>query len=357
MRSLTLIALALAAAPAGAGESRETLDTIVESARQIVPAKQIERNPPRYPKSELRKYTQAWVNVAYCIDETGTPQNISVVDSVGRSRFERAAIDAVRTWKFEPALIDGKPSWQSRNQSTITFAIERSNEGASRQFIKGFRKIGTLIDQDKLEEADKLFWRIYETYDLSLYELAKLWAQRVRYEGKIGDMHRLDLALHRATASKGQWIDKESYVRLLKLRVQVELQIGKYREAARSFRELKAATAEDAEEVVALQPAMDRLKEMVLGDDILKVPAVVKTRDECYYCNDSWHFSPVRPDFTFANISGTLKSIEMRCDHKRFESAVTELVEWHIPKDWGSCNVHVYGEPGTTFDLLMLPAG
>lgn len=357
MRALILMLLWLAAVNASASEPEVALDAIVESARQLVPAKQIERSPPRYPKTELRKGTQAWVNVAYCIDESGTPKNISVVDSVGNSRFERAAIDAVERWKFEPALIDGKPSWQSRNQTIVTFAIEQANDGAQRKFIRAFKKLGKLIDEDKLEEADELFWRVYETYDLSLYELAKLWAQRVRYEGKVGDLHRLDLALHRATASKGQWIDKDSYVRLLTLRVRVELQIGKYREAARSFRALKDATSDDADEVVALKPLMDKVKEMVLGDDILRIPAVVKTRAECFFCNDSWHFSPVRNDFTLTNISGTLNSVEMRCDHKRFQSAITELVEWHIPKDWGRCNVHVYGEPGTTFDLLMLPAG
>lgn len=356
MRSLTVIFVLLAGQHAFAGDPRETLETVVESARQVIPAKQLDRTPPRYPKTELRRGAQAWVNVAYCIDESGSPQNISVVDSVGSARFERAAIDAVKDWQFEPALIDGKPSWQSRNQTIITFAIEQSNDGARRSFIREFKKIGKLIDEDKLDEADKRFWNVYETYELSLYELSKLWAQRVRYEGKIGNMHGLDMALHRATASKGEWIDKDSYVRLLKLRVQVELQIGKYGEAARSFRELIAATAEDADEVVDLQPVMDRLDAMVTGGEILRIPAVVKTKNECYYCNDSWHFSPVRNDFTFANISGTLASIEMRCDHKHFESAAAELIEWHIPDHWGSCYVEVYGEPGTTFDILMLPS-
>jgi len=45
----------------------------------------------------------------------------------------------------------------------------------------------------------------------------------------------------------------------------------------------------------------------------------------------------------------------MRCDHKLFESAVSDLVEWHIPDDWGTCHVHVYGDTGTTFDVLLLP--
>jgi hypothetical protein len=87
-----------------------------------------------------------------------------------------------------------------------------------------------------------------------------------------------------------------------------------------------------------------------------KIDAEVRTKDECNVCNNSWAFTPVRNDFSFANIAGTLESIEMRCNHKRYESAVSGHVEWHIPDDWGTCHVQVYGEPGTTFDVLMLPS-
>jgi len=342
-------------AAAQADTAHEALDTVVESSRQLVPAKQVERTAPNYPRQELRKGNQAWVHVAYCVDESGATQNVTVLDSVGSPRFGKAAVDTVRRWRFEPALIDGKPSWQSRNQTFITFAIEQGNTGASKKFAREFRRMGDLIDQEKLEEADELFRRVYETYDLSLYELAKLWAQRVRYEGKRGDMYKLDMALHRATASDGEWIDHKSYVRFLKLRVQVEVNLGQYHAARRAFTKLTKAAGEDAEEVLALQPTIDKLRDMIDSDNILKISAEVRSRGECNNCNDSWHFTPVRSDFSFTNIAGNLESVEMRCDHKRFESAVSDLVEWHIPEGWGTCNVQVYGEPGTTFDVLMLP--
>jgi TonB family protein len=345
----------LAAAQADA--THDALDAIVESSRQLTPAKQLQRTAPRYPKQELRNGKQAWVHVAYCIDESGSPQNVTVLDSVGSSKFDRAAIDSVKRWKFEPALVNGEPSWQSRNQTLITFAIEQGNTGASKKFTREFRKISRLIDEEKLPEADQLFWRVYEGFDLSLYELAKLWAQRVRYEGKLGDMYKLDMALHRATASDGEWIDDASYTRLLKLRTQVEINLGQYHAARHAFSKLVKMAGEDAEEVLELQPTMEKLREMIDSDNILKINAEVRRRGECNSCDNSWNFTPVRSDFAFDNVTGNLESIEMRCDHKRFESDVSDLVEWHIPKDWGTCNVRVYGEPGATFDVLMLPAG
>lgn len=356
MLSLTILFLFLATAQDTlADEPQEALDAVVESSKELVPAKQLERSPPKYPSLELRNEREGWVHVTYCIDESGTPQNVSVLDSVGGPRFDEAAIESVKSWKFEPALVDDQPSWQSRNQTYITFALEGDNKGASGRFISKFRKINKLIEQEKLHEADELFWDLYENYDLNLYELSKLWGQRVRYEGLGGDMYKLDMALHRATASNGRWTDKESYVQLLALRTRVELQIGQYHAALSAYRRLTDATGKDSKEVQDLKPVMKRLVEMIEGDSILKISAEVRSKGECNNCDDSWNFTPVRDVFSFANVAGNLESIEMRCDHKRFESAVAEAVEWHIPDDWGTCHVQVYGEPGTTFDVLMLP--
>lgn len=358
MMSTTIIFLWLAAlSDPQASAAQEALDTVSDSSRQLVSAKQIKRNAPIYPRRELRKGKQAWVHITYCIDESGSTQNVSVLSSVGGPRFDRAAVEAIKRWKFEPALIDGERSWQSRNETYITFSIEGGNTGASRKFVNLYRKIDRLIDQKNLQKADKLFRHLFETDDLSLYELSKLWALRVRYEGAGGDtdMYKLDRALHRATASKGEWIDKASYVRLLKLRVQIEMVLGKYHAANQSFRELVKATGEDAEEVLALKPMMEKLRDRIDSDNILKINAEVRTRDECNNCKNSWYFTPVRNDFALANISGNLESIEMRCDHKRFESAVSDLVEWHIPVEWGTCYIQIYGDLGTTFDVLLLP--
>ena len=353
--SSTIIILWIAAiSELQTGGIQEALDKVTDSSRQVTPAIQIEKFAPKYPTIELREGNEAWVHITYCIDESGSPQNISVLDSVGGSRFDKAAINTVKRWKYEPALIDGKPSWQSRNQVYVSFAIEGDNKGAGRKFIGQFRKLGKLIEEDKMQEADELFLRIYETYDLSLYELSKLWAQRVRYEVAVGDKYKLDMALHRATASSGAWIDQESYVQLLSLRVIVELQIGQYHAAFQAFDELIDAVGNDSEEVLALQPTVDKLKVIIDSDEVIKINAEVRTKDDCNYCNNSWHFTPVRNDFTFINVVGKLESIEMRCDHKRFESDVSDLVEWHIPENWGTCHIQVYGDPGTTFDLVLL---
>lgn len=358
MMPSTIILLLLAAAPdPQAGGTPEALKTDVESSLQSVRAIPVEKIAPKYPKRELSLGNEAWVEIAFCIDESGSTQNVSVLNSVGAQQFDKAAIEAVKRFKYEPALINGEPSWQSRNSIYITFAIKRRQiVGVSRKFMTQFEEIYELIEQEKLREADELFWHIHETFNLSLYELSKLWALRVRYEAINGDMYRVDKALHRATASKGQWIDKKSYVQLLDSRVQVEVRIGKYYAANSSFRELIKAAGSDAEEVLALKPTMDRLRHFIDSNEVLKLSAEVRTRDGCHDCDNSWSFTPVRNKFRLENITGNLESIEMRCDHKLFQSVISDVVEWHISDDWGTCHVQVYGDPGTTFDVFLLPA-
>jgi len=248
-----------AATIAVASDADESLKAVTESIQETTRAKQLTRDAPKYARRELKRGREAWVHVTYCVDETGSVKNVSVLDSIGNDAFGEAAVATVQEWEFEPALQDGKPAWQSRNEVYINFALSPEKLGASSKFVRQFRKIGKLIEKENLDAADELFWEVYESFDLSLYELGKLWAQRVRIDAMQGDYYRLNLALKRATASHGSWIEKDSYVRLLKLLVGVEVRIGKYHEAIHSFNDLVDATSEDADEVAALRPAIDQL--------------------------------------------------------------------------------------------------
>lgn len=358
MKPLTIsILLALCFSATLASErdvSDPEVESILESASLSTRAKQIKRDAPKYPPYELRRNREAWVHVTYCIDESGAIQNVSILDSIGSEKFDKAAIETVENWRYEPALQNGKPAWQSRNEVYIMFALS-DNKGGTRKFIKRFREISELLDEEKLDEADVLFQDTYENFDMSLYELSKLWAQKVRIDWPRGDWYKTEMSLHRATASHGEWIEKASYQRLLALRTEVQIRLGKYGSADHSFRDLVEDAGSDADEVVALQPTIDKMRAMIESDNVLQINAEVRKKGECNYCNNSWDFRPVRNDFTLANVQGTLRSLDMRCDNKRFESAISASVEWHIPQSWGECHIQIYGEPGTTFDVLMLP--
>ena len=340
-----------------AAEPQAGLSAVVDASRTIVAARPVGKFPPRYPAMELRSGRQAWVHVTYCIDEHGVTQNVGILESVGNARFDEAAIETVSRWRFEPATIDGQPSWQSRNEVYITFAIEGAEKAGSPGFARRFRRLSELIGEGALEEADALFWETYDQYPMSLYELSKLWAQRVRLEILRDDMVAVDEALRRATASDGLWIDAESYESLMRLRVRVALQLGHYWEAHHAFRKLAKASDEDAEAVVGLGPLMEKLNGLIASDSILSVNGSIRDKAACGFCDTGWKFTPVRSDFGIRDVDGKLEFVVMRCDHKRFESPVSDQVEWHIPETWGTCHVEFRGAPGTTFRVLMFPDG
>ena len=360
MRFATLVILGLAlGTPAAAEESIAEAEaaaaSVTETARLYVPAKPVERAAPRYPRNALNSGREAWIYVGYCIDESGHPQNISVLDASGDARFERAAIETIKEWRFEPARVDGKPSWQSRNQQYITFAIEAEERGATRRFIAQYKKLHKLIEEDRLEEADKVFNGLLASDKLNLYELGRLWEQRVRYELKSGDLLKLDLALRRASASRGEWIEPETYQNLLAIRVKVQAQMGHYPASRSSFYELVESAGDDSPLVQDLVPLMERVAEAVDSGAPLEVHGEVRKKGGCHGCDDSYVFTPEHRTLAFRNIDGRLDSIEMRCDHRHFTSEISDLVEWNIPDDWGKCSIQIRGEPGTTFDVLMMP--
>jgi len=346
--------LLLGLAHAEEKQVEDSVAVVRESARTFVPAKAIDRTDPRYPVHALRG-REAWVQISYSIDESGTPQDISILDSTGDESFESEALKAASNWRFEPALVDGQPAWQSNNSEYIIFAIDRGFRGASRSFARIFKRFVRQIDIGQFEKADESFQTLLQNDRLNLYEISKLWSQRARYEIRRGDIYKADLAMHRATASGGQWTDRKSYKDLLAAHVRIELQLGFYAAAFTAYEELNTKAGSDSPLVLELKPTMDQLRQVVDSDTVLKVKAEVRKRGECFGCNDSYNFTPVRRRFTFSDIEGKLSSIEMRCTHKRFESEFSDQVEWHIPEAWGSCGVHVYGEPGTTFTVLILP--
>ena len=97
------------------------------------------------------------------------------------------------------------------------------------------------------------------------------------------------------------------------------------------------------------------MRKAIDSETLLQTPGEILAKGECFGCNDSFQFTPARRHVALANIEGELTAIEMRCDHKRFNSAISELVEWHIPEAWGTCSIEFFGEPGTTFTILNMP--
>lgn len=69
----------------------------------------LDATPPSYPMMSRRLREQGVVVLLLLVDERGRVAEISVRDSSGFHRLDKAARDAVRRWRWSPTLVDGQP--------------------------------------------------------------------------------------------------------------------------------------------------------------------------------------------------------------------------------------------------------
>ena len=70
----------------------------------------LSRQPPQYPYRAARRGIEGWVRVRFQVTETGTVEDVEVLDSEPPGVFEQAAIKAVYRWRFKPRIVNGQPT-------------------------------------------------------------------------------------------------------------------------------------------------------------------------------------------------------------------------------------------------------
>ncbi|WP_169804495.1 energy transducer TonB [Sphingomonas pituitosa] len=111
-------------APAKVGEAKpappRAADTLVNLNTRLLSAE-----PPRYPAESRRRREVGTVVLMVVVDEDGRVGTISISDSSGFERLDKAALSAVRRWRWTPTVIDGRPS-QVRGLVRIPFELRET---------------------------------------------------------------------------------------------------------------------------------------------------------------------------------------------------------------------------------------
>lgn len=67
----------------------------------------VSKVPPRYPIRAARQKIEGWVKLKFTISETGTVNEVNVVDAKPSRIFNKAAKSAILKWRFKPKRVGG----------------------------------------------------------------------------------------------------------------------------------------------------------------------------------------------------------------------------------------------------------
>jgi len=84
----------------------------------------LSRQPPQYPYKAARRGIEGWVRVRFQVTETGTVEDVQVLDADPPGVFEQAATKAVYRWRFKPRIVNGKATAGVAEQ-VVEFELNR----------------------------------------------------------------------------------------------------------------------------------------------------------------------------------------------------------------------------------------
>ena len=93
---------------------------------EIIPEKLIKQATPKYPKSALQNGIEGWVEVQFTVTESGSVNNVKILNQEPGQVFEQATINAVKKWKFVPARnADSGLSVSSKASVRLSFKLPK----------------------------------------------------------------------------------------------------------------------------------------------------------------------------------------------------------------------------------------
>jgi TonB family protein len=317
-------------------------------------ARAVRRAEPAYPPELVDAGYEGWVRVGYTVKADGSTADVVIKDSSQRI-FEQAVLDAVRGWEFDPSTLAGRPVDQPNTFTMLVFTPEVARE-LSPQFRRSCDRVRELLADNDLLRAAQALEELGRSERLSLRERAYLDLTDAAMRAKQGDAVRELRSLERARVDYLNYVDSEVRARALVSELRLELGRSQLKAALQAYDQLIA-------ERVEIPPAIAQVGEAIRTraastEPLLRSGQIPAATDNGGGPADRvWSHSLLRRDLTFHDVTGSLESLEFRCNGRRgVDASMTPGETWSLPEAEGNCIVYVTGAPGTTFTLVELPA-
>ena len=324
-----------------------------------VHAQHIDGPSMRYPEESQKRGNEGLIIYRYFIDASGIVSDVQINYSTGDEIMERHLIKWIGAQRYEPALRDGLPvvSW---NTGRATFLLTGKSRGASRPFVKQWKRFTKNIGEGDYVAAKTQIENIESMKERSLYEelfLHRAWAlyyasiededQAYRYLQTIGGFYK-------ANSPKDETIAPASmfYIPMTeKYKYEIgHLMLG---DAAESLSALKEIDPK-AGDTKAIESHYDSVIEAVKGKQFWTNGVIKKSP----YIGGQMQWSAVltRHTLELTQVEGVLTDASVSCsDGGVAEISTAEDVAIEIDDSWRGCEIFISGEVGTSFVVAQLP--
>ena len=144
---------------------------------QDIPPKPIKTPTPRYDTYAGTMFIEGWVYLEFLITSEGNVQDIKVIASYPKGRFDDEAISTVKEWKYSPRLVDGVPTDQPGHRLAAKFAMD-VDRGIGEADIANFQRATRSLAENDIPNAEKYVNKIRERFKaekLNLTEIARYY--------------------------------------------------------------------------------------------------------------------------------------------------------------------------------------
>jgi TonB family protein len=329
----------------------DTAETSLESGTRARP---IKRANPNYPHSESLRGREGWVQVSFVIKPDGSVGETLIEDSSGRKAFERETIRTIKKWRYEPATMNGEAIEQCHTKVRIMFALEqRPNKvrGATGSFRKKYKDTIELLNKGKFEKARSTIDEMEDKYVTNLYERSRLWILHSMLQEKEGDdLGQLE-SLVRVVSGGGQYVEPKVHLTVRLKIFNLQMQFQHYADALETLETLEGLDLDD-DVAVKLALFKNQIAGLRTAAQTLAIEGEIGEAQEEHDGAGMWWHTLLRRTAGIESVSGSLERVELRCDWRRVKAKPEKGRAWRIPPDWGDCSIYVFGEPGSTFQLL-----
>jgi tetratricopeptide (TPR) repeat protein len=315
------------------------------AAQRLVAPTPITQAQPSSATNAVGESVDGWAVVRYSVLTDGTTSNVEVIESAPPSLDVDGVLEAARGWTFEPATSDGEAIEWHNGESVVSFG-EITDLEPSDAFVARYDSVVSLIDENRFPEALEASLMLLNEQAKNRLELGLSIAQVASINVLGENPQRALRYLQLATDRRATVLPLEDLFAALQLKLRVETELGRWREALETYEWIAAGLDPNAPNPFAdvaksLQGQWDNAEFLEIKGQIGDTP---------------WRYDIGRRYFYIDNIDGMIQTIDVECDTRRLTIDFESEADYQLPEDFGACTLFINGTPGTTFSYIgVLP--